>query len=83
MENYLTGLADARWYLKKKKSENPFVEDYELEIDETPSLQQYLAYWYQSLIEMIRWMVEIVRVDIITELSMMASQMDMPREVHL
>ena len=80
MENYLTGLADARWYLKKKKSENPFVEDYELEIDETPSLQQYLAYWYQSLIEMIRWMVEIVRVDIITDVLIVASHLVMPRK---
>ena len=32
---------------------------------------------------MIRWVVEIVRVEIITEVLMMASQMDMPREGHL
>ena len=34
-------------------------------------------------ISMLRWMVELGMVDIITEVSIMASQMDMPREWHL
>ena len=52
-------------------------------MDETLAFEKYLASWYQSLIGIIRWMVEIGRVDIITEVSMMASHMSMPREGHL
>ena len=83
VDNYLAELADARWQLTKKKSENPVVAEYLPEMDETPALEHDLSSWYQSLIGMIRWVVEIVRVEIITEVLMMASQMDMPREVHL
>ena len=36
-----------------------------------------------SSIEILRWMVELGRVDIYLELSMMSSHMDMPREGHL
>ena len=39
--------------------------------------------YYQSLIGMVRWMMEIGRVDIITEVSLLAYQLEMPREVHL
>ena len=46
-------------------------------------MEQDLASWYQSLIGMIRWMVEIGRVDIITEVSVMASHMAIPREGHV
>ena len=52
-------------------------------MEDTSYLDQDLEYWYQSLIGMLRWMVEIGRVAIITEVSMMASQMAMTREGHL
>ena len=67
----------------KKKVNNPFVGDYTPEMDEIYDMNKELASWYQSLIDMLRYMVEISRADIITEVSMMASQMDMPREEHL
>ena len=38
---------------------------------DTPALEQDLASWYQSFIGMLRWMLEIGRFDIITEVSMM------------
>ena len=41
-----------------------------------------LAY-YMSLIGILRWMVELGRVDICLEVSMMSSYMAMPREGHL
>jgi len=66
-----------------KKAANPFPGDYEPELDTTPILNPELSSWYASLIEMLRWMVEIGRVDIITEVSKMASQMALPREGHL
>ena len=46
-------------------------------------LEPDLDLYYQSLIGMVRWMMEIGRVDIITEVSLLASQLEMPREVHL
>ncbi len=52
---YLTNLGDRRWSMPKK------------ELDTTPTLNPELSSWYASLIGMLRWMVEIGRVDIITE----------------
>ena len=52
-------------------------------MDDDPNLEQDLASWYQCLIGMISYMVEIGRVDIIIEVSIMVSQMPMPREEHL
>ncbi len=66
-----------------KKAANPFPGDYEPELDITPTLNPELSSWYASLIGMLRWMVEIGRVDKITEVSKMASQMASPREGHL
>ena len=83
VEKYLAELADARWQLPKKKAKNPFIGDYGPEMDNTPALEHDIASWYQYLIGMLRWTVEIGRVDIITEVSMMAAHMAMPREGHL
>ena len=80
VEKYLAELFDASWQLPKKKADNLYVRDYALEMDDTPDLEQELAYCYQSLIGMLSWMMEIGRVDITTELSMVASQMAIPRK---
>jgi hypothetical protein len=66
-----------------KKAANPFPGDYEPELDTTPTLNPELLLWYASLIGMLQWMVEIGRVDIITEVLKMASQMASPRDGHL
>ena len=79
---YLTNLGDRRWSMPKKAA-NPFPGDYEPELDTTPILNPELSSWYASLIGMLRWMVEIGQVDIITEVSKMASQMALPRKGHL
>ena len=42
-----------------------------------------MASYYMSLIGVLRWMVELGRVDICLEVSMMSSHMAMPREGHL
>ena len=42
-----------------------------------------MANYYQSIIGVLNWVVEIGRVDIITEVSKLASAMAMPREGHL
>ena len=46
-------------------------------------LSAKLANYYQSLIGVLRWAIEIGRIDITTEVSMLAEHMAMPREVHL
>ena len=83
VEKYLSELTDAPWYLPKKKAENPSVWDYLLDMDDTPDLEQELAYWYHYFIVMLIWMLEMGRVYIITEVSMIAPHMAMPREGHL
>ena len=82
VERYLTNLGDVKWKIPGNCA-NPFAADYEPELDESELLSPDLASWYASLIGMLRWMVEIGRVDIITEVSLMSSQMAMPREGHL
>ena len=55
---------------------------YKPEMDLTTPLEPELASYYQSLIGVMRWMVEIGRSDIATEVSMMSSHNDYPREGH-
>ena len=82
VEKYLRDLKNDRWKLPRKCS-NPFELDYEPELDTSEELNAELSNWYMHLIGMLQWMVEIGRVDILTEVSMMSSHMAMPREGHL
>ena len=81
-KKYLFDRLDDQWKLPTKCS-NPFAADYDPKMDESEILNAELASWYALLIGMLRWMVEISRIDIITEVSMMSSHMAMPREGHL
>ena len=67
----------------QKKAPTPFQRDYAPEVDTTPPLSVEQATYYQSQIGVLRWMTEIGRIDIITEVSMLASQLAQPREGHL
>ena len=80
VEKYLAELANMCWHLQKRKAENLFIGDYAPDIGKTPDLEQDIASCYQSLIGIIRWMVEISRVDIITEVPIMESHMAMSME---
>ena len=82
VEKYAKDLGDNRWKLPSK-CRDPFELDYEPELDGTPELNAELSAWYMTLIGMLQWMVEIGRVDIITEVSLMSSHQVMPREGHL
>ena len=66
-----------------KRATAPFPRDYAPELDMSPVLDSKRANYYQSLMGVLQWMVEIGRVDMVTEVSMMASQLAMPREEHL
>ena len=67
--------------LKKRKS--PWPSDYEIELDDTEYLSSERANYYQSQVGVLNWMLELGRVDIITETSKLASQMAAPREGHM
>ena len=66
-----------------KRANAPFTNDYRPEIDVTSELSSQLASYYQSLIGILRWIVELGRIDITAEVSMMASCMALPRKGHL
>ena len=52
--------------------------DYRPEIDVSPELDATDAAYYQSLIGILQWMVELGRVDICTEVSMLSSCLALP-----
>ena len=65
------------------KADTPMKTSYRPELDITPELDPIKASYYMSLIGILRWIVELGRVDICLEVSMMSSHMAMPREGHL
>jgi len=66
----------------ERKLKNKWPTRYASEVDSTPELDPERANYYQSQVGVLHWIVEIGRVDIITELSTLASHMAMPREGH-
>ena len=69
--------------LPMKGTQGPWPRDYAIELDTSKELDRDLASYFQSLVGVLHWIVELGRVDIITEVSTLASQMAMPREGHL
>ena len=73
-------------YLKKReksliaKAPTPMSCGYRPEIDVTPELGPEDAAYYHSLIGVLRWIVELGRVDINVEASMLSSYLVLPRE---
>ena len=67
----------------QKRASSPWPSEYTAELDSTPELTPEQASYYQSQIGVLQWAVELGRVDIITEVSILASQMAQPREGHL
>ena len=76
-------------YLKKRgeglaaKAVTPMTSGYRPEIDIKPELGEEDAEYFQSLIGVLRWIVELGRFDINVEASMMSSHMEIPREGHI
>jgi len=76
-------------YLDKKdrklprKAEAPFPSGYRPELDVSRELGCTDASYYQSLIGILRWIVELGRVDICLEVSMLSSHLALPRDGHL
>ena len=64
------------------KAETPMQTSYRPELDVSPELSPVDAAYYQSLIDVLCWMVELGRIDICLEVSMMSSMLALPREGH-
>jgi hypothetical protein len=67
----------------KKNASAPFEATYRVEIDERPVLVPEMANYFQSQIGILRWCVELGRIYIITEVSMLSTFLCMPCEGHL
>ena len=67
----------------KKKAAGPFPIGYHPELDTSEVLDPDDASYYMSQIGILRWCVELGRIDIITEVSELASFSAMPRQGHL
>jgi hypothetical protein len=65
------------------RSDTPMSTIYRPELDTSPVLSPEVANWYQSAIGILRWAVELGRIDLTTETSMLAAHTAMPREGHL
>ena len=66
-----------------KRAPTPFAFDYRPEQDVSPELPMDKASYYQSLIGILRWVVELGRIDICCEVSMMATCVALSRYGHL
>ena len=82
VQNVETYLSEQNQALPKRAS-SPFTREYRPEVDVTPELEPAEAAYYQSLIGILRWIVELGRVDITTEVSLMSSCLALPRQGHL
>jgi Reverse transcriptase (RNA-dependent DNA polymerase) len=66
-----------------KTARTPMRTSYSPELDVSPELGPQDSSYYQSLIGVLRWMVELGRVDICLEVSLLSSQLALPRMGHL
>ena len=82
VEEYLAKAENKGWKLPKK-ADTPICTSYRPELDVSPVLDARDSAYYQSLIGMLRWIVELGRVDICLEVSMMSSHLALPRDGHL
>ena len=65
------------------KAETPLMTSYRPELDMSPELMPRDSAYYQSLIGILRWIVELGRINICLEVSMISSHLAMPRKGHL
>ena len=76
-------LASKGQKLQAKPVKAPFTSGYRPECDTSTELDTAEAAYYQSLIGVLRWIVELGRVDIDVEVSMMSSCLALPRRGHM
>lgn len=67
----------------RKSQDRPFPSHYKPEVDVSPVLTEELHSRYLQLIGILRWSVELGRIDIITEVSVLSQHQCQPRNGHL
>jgi hypothetical protein len=67
----------------KKKVVSPIASGYRPELDASPELNEQRASYYASLMGVLRWVIELGRVDIIVEVGLLSRFQACPREGHL
>ena len=67
----------------KTKAQGPLPSNYSPELDVSPELDASDASYYASTIGVLRWIVELGRIDVCAEVSMLAGFIANPREGHL
>jgi Reverse transcriptase (RNA-dependent DNA polymerase) len=83
VNNFETCLVKHKYCRKlPKRASGPWLRDYRPELDESKELNHDMASEYQTQIGVLHWIVELGRIDIITEVSTLASYMANPREGH-
>lgn len=65
------------------KQISPLTKGYRPELDVTAELDDEGYQWYNELIGELRWAIELGRIDIATEVSLMSSHLALPRRGHL
>ena len=79
VEAYLDSQDNKCWKMPSKAD----TTTYRPELDVSRELNEADAAYYQSLNGILRWIVELGRVDVCLEVSMMSSHLALPREGHL
>ena len=82
VKNLQSHLDKQEKYKMLRTAETPMTTSYRPELDVTPKLDHIMAVYYMSLIGILQWIVELGRVDICLEVSMMSSHMALPRLGH-
>jgi hypothetical protein len=67
----------------KKKVVSPLASGYRPELDASPELDENRASYFASLMGVLRWCIELGRIDIIVEVNLLARFQACPREGHL
>ena len=82
IEEYIEKSHDKRWKIPNKV-ETPMRSTYRPELDVSEELLPSDTSYYQSLIRILQWIVELGCVDICLEVSMMSSHLALPRKGHM
>ena len=82
VEEYIEKSHHKRWRIPNKV-ETPMRSTYCPELDVSEELSSSNASYYQSLIGILRWIVELGRVDVCLEVSTMSSHLALPRKGHM
>ena len=77
------GTREHAGYKHSSRATNPFPTDYDPDLGTTNELDEDQATYYQSQIGILHWIVELGRIDIATEVSLLALHVALPRKGHL